>query len=238
MGLSRLGVVMLLAFAMVGAWGAFTFGNAFGAGSSGPSHQVTLLQGNGHGGGNGNGNGNGNGHNKDKNKGEQTDADQEDADATGGFCGDMDAMLQYLEGKNNNGAAHANGNGADNAAAGRLNSCMEHHPNGESAQGEGDTKGDVTVNVDVDEDGNGKIEYDLDGDCKVDFTVVVGEGPEGTPEASPEATPDAEASPTGDEELMDNCEVDDDESADDSSDSGDDSENATDDSGEETEAGS
>jgi hypothetical protein len=214
MSLTRLGVVMVWAIVMVGAWGAFTFGDALGAGSATPSKVSALFQGNGNGhgnGGNGNGggqgNGNGQGHNKDEADDEEVDAEAGGAD----FCGDVDAMIEYLEGKNTNGAAHANENGADNAAGGRLNKCMEHAPNGENAQGEGDTKGDVTVNVDVDDDGNGQIEYDLDGDCQVDFTEEVGEGPddEGTPEASPEATPDG--TPDAEEELMENCEVDDDD---------------------------
>jgi hypothetical protein len=161
MSLTRLGVVMVWAIVMVGAWGAFTFTDAFGAGSAGPGNPTALLQGNGNGNGNGGGNGNGNGkgHNKDQ-SGDDVEADADDAD----FCGDVDAMIEYLEGKKNKGAARANENGADNAAGGRLNKCMEHAPNGENAQGEGDTSGDVTVNVNVDDDGNGTIEYDLDGD--------------------------------------------------------------------------
>jgi hypothetical protein len=234
MGLSRLAVALLCAFAMVGTWGALTLSDAFGAGSPGQSRAVALFKDNGNKGGNGNGNaggnGNGNGHGKEKAKDQdEVAADEEEGDAA--FCSDVDAMLEYLEGKNNNGAAHANKKGADNAAAGRLNSCMEHAPNGENAQGEGDTNGDVTVVVDVDEDGNGKIEYDLDGDCKVDFTDEVGDGPADEPTAEATSEPTAEATGTveADEELMDGCEVDDDEEAEaDSDDDGSDSEDSDD----------
>ena len=49
-------------------------------------------------------------------------------------CNDVEGMIEYLMNRNMNGALHANENGADNAAAGALNKCMDHGPeNGDNA---------------------------------------------------------------------------------------------------------
>ena len=176
MTFTRLGVAMLWAVAMFAAAGVLSVDEASAAGAPGRSNHPVLFKK----GGNGNGGqGQGQGHGKDKKDKGAREAEADDAEEISAeeFCNNVDAMVEYLEGKNMNGAIHANENGADNAAAGKLNSCMEHAPNGENAQGEGDTEGDVTVNVDVDDDGNGVIEFDLDGDCVADYEVEAGDGP-------------------------------------------------------------
>jgi hypothetical protein len=184
---ARLGVVVLLAIAILGAVGTYSFRDVSAAGRAGAAKVPTLFQGNGHGGGNGNGNGggnNGNGHGngnagqgtqqdddggddadqgkghgkkakKDKaekkNKAEDQSDDSgtptadEDADshkthknpqAGNVDCNDVDAMIEYLMNRNMNGALHANENGADNAAAGALNKCMDHGPQNGSVDDE------------------------------------------------------------------------------------------------------
>jgi hypothetical protein len=245
---ARLGVVALLAIAILGTWGAFSFFDVSATGRGGVSNVPALFKDKDNNGGNngqgGNGNGNGdagqddekggdNGHadkdkkdKKDKSDKAKDQADDADEDEDGKSsanvdCDDVEGMIEYLKDRNLNGAIHANENGADNAAAGALNKCMEHGPeNGDDDSedgtpvaeddgtpvavdgtpvGEDDADEDkpVTVNVEIDEDGNGVIEYDLDGDGEVDLTMIVEDGKvtsivetgaeDGTPEASPES---------------------------------------------------
>jgi hypothetical protein len=237
----RLGVVAVLALAILSAWGTFSFADVSATGRAGVSKVPALFKdkdnnkgnnGNGNGQGNGNGNAgqgdqqddgnvsddeNGEKNNKaKKNKKDKSDKakDQADDDVEGDSvkpdksanvdCDDVEGMIEYLKNRNMNGAIHANENGADNAAAGALNKCMEHGPenadsdddgtpvaedgtpiaeDGTPVAGEGTPVGEdddsdkpVTVNVDIDEDGNGVIEYDLDGDGDVDLTVIIEDG--------------------------------------------------------------
>jgi len=229
---ARLGIVALLALVIVSATGTFSFSDVSAAGRAGVSRMPALFKDNGNKGNNGNGNGNagqdaddegdtaddGDGHEKkgkkakkdkhdksDKAKDQADDSGDEDEDgkASANFdCDDVEGMIEYLMNRNMNGAIHANENGADNAAAGALNKCMEHEPeNGDDSDdgtpvaeddgtpvavdgtpvGEDDADEDdddkpVTVNVEIDEDGNGVIEYDLDGDGEVDLTMIVEDG--------------------------------------------------------------
>lgn len=134
-------------------------------------------------------------------------------------CDDVDAMIEYLTNRNLNGAIHANENGADNAALGALNKCRDKGGDEDSDEDgtpvsdeatpvsddatpvaeddEDGADGNVRVTVEIDENGIGVIEYDLDGDGEVDLTAIVEDGEvveyveagadDGTPEASPEA---------------------------------------------------
>jgi len=178
---ARLGVVVLLAVAILGAVGTFSFKDVSAAGRAGAAKVPALFKdngnkggNNGHGGGNGNGHGNGNGGvTTDQSGGQDGDTDQgnghgkkhkkakkdkankqaddsaspsddEGDDAGSGKaknpksgnvdCSDVEGMIEYLKNRNMNGALHANENGADNAAAGALNKCMNHGPeNGDNA---------------------------------------------------------------------------------------------------------
>jgi len=263
---ARLGVVVLLAIAILGAVGTYSFRDVSAAGRAGAAKVPALFQGNGHGGGNGNGGGNngngggnghggvnsnqdteqgadnGNGHGKKDKKAKKNKAkDQADdsgtptADEDAGShknpqagnvdCDDVEGMIEYLKNRNMNGAIHANENGADNAAAGALNKCMEHGPENADSESEdgtpvadeaspvaesgtpvaeydvedGGSDKPVSVNVDIDEDVNGTIEYDLDGDGEPDLTMIVEDGKVveyveagDAADATPEATPDTE----------------------------------------------
>jgi hypothetical protein len=218
---ARLGVVVLLAVAILGAIGTFSFRDVSAAGRAGAAKVPTLFQGNGHGGGNGNGhgggNGNGNGHGngnggvttdqtgeqdgdtdqgnghakknkkakKDKAKDQAEDSaddanDDEGEDAGSGKknpqsgnvdCNDVEGMIEYLKNRNMNGALHANPNGADNAAAGALNKCMNHGPE----------NGDDSAESDVNEDGTPVAE---DATPEADDATPVAES--GTPIAEDE----------------------------------------------------
>lgn len=244
----RLGVVAILALAILSAWGTFSFSGVSAAGRAGVAKVPSLFMdkgnhGNGQGQGNGNGqgnengngnagqganNGNGNAQNDDddqqdtgkkakkdkKDKSDKADKagdradndDDEDGKASANVaCDDVEGMIEYLKDRNMNGAIHANEHGADNAAAGALNKCMEHGPeNADDSEDDGtpvadegtpvaedgtpvadngtpiaeddDSDKPVTVNVDIDEDGNGVIEYDLDGDGEVDLTMIIEDG--------------------------------------------------------------
>jgi hypothetical protein len=262
----RLGAVMLLAVAIIGATGIFSFSSVSAAGRAGVSKVPALFQGNGHGGGNGNGHGGGNGNgngNGNAGQGGQQGAEQENGDAGHGKkdkkakkdkankqnkaedqaddsaddshknpqagnvdCSDVEAMIEYLTNRNMNGAIHANENGADNAALGALNKCkapgqqgaadeegtpvadeatpeVEASPVDESgtpvADDESGDEAPVSVEVDIDEDGNGEIRYDLDGDGEPDLTMIIEDGKvvdyveAGADDATPAATPDSEA---------------------------------------------
>ncbi len=189
---ARLGVVVLLAVAILGAIGTFSFRDVSAAGRAGAAKVPTLFKDNGHGGGNGNGhgggNGNGNGHGngnggvttdqtgeqdgdtdqgnghakknkkakkdkaKDQAEDSADDANDDQGDNAGSGknpksgnvdCNDVEGMIEYLKNRNMNGALHANENGADNAAAGALNKCMNHGPE----------NGDDSAESDVNEDG-------------------------------------------------------------------------------------
>ncbi|MDQ2682293.1 MAG: hypothetical protein M3Y37_02080 [Chloroflexota bacterium] len=166
----------------------------------------------------------------DEDSEDASDADDEEDDgkASGNVdCSDIDSMVDYLLDRNMNGAIHANENGRDNAALGALNKCSAPGQNrgddedvsADSIDGtpvtdgtpvvidgtpigdDGQTNGDITVDFDIDEDGNGTISYDLDGDGIVDLILFVEDGEvvdseetgsaddddDGTPVASPDA---------------------------------------------------
>jgi hypothetical protein len=176
---ARLGVVVLLAIAILGAVGTFSFRDVSAAGRAGVAKVPALFKDNGNKGGNnghGGGNGNaeqgaqqsddggddadhGNGHSKkdkkakkdkaekkNKSKDQAEDSGTPTADEGSGShknpqagnfdCSDVEAMIEYLMNRNMNGALHANENGADNAAAGALNKCMDHGPKNGSVDDE------------------------------------------------------------------------------------------------------
>jgi hypothetical protein len=220
---ARLGVVVLLAIAILGAVGTFSFRDVSAAGRAGVAKVPALFKdngnkggNNGHGGGNGNGGqggvntsqdteqdaDNGNGHAKKnkkakKNKGQAEDSGTPTADEGAGShknpqagnfdCGDVEAMIAYLMNRNMNGALHANENGADNAAAGALNKCMDHGPENGSVDDEQGTPEAEDATPEVEdgtpeaESGTPIAEDDEDGSDKpVSVKVDIDEDGNGT----------------------------------------------------------